>query len=214
MTEEQLAIRAGAGDNDAFDELARRLKRLVWAIASKYYAPGYERDDLRQAALLGLWKGCRTYQPELLPAGGNFEAFIAMCMHRNVQTTVTTATRLKQQVLAHALRLDAPPTVEPDSHDLHDAVASTQPSAYELMEQRERIRSLVDAIAGLTELERESLVGFVFRGESYLEIEQRFFDIKRAPGEKAKIVDNAIERARRKLRPLIIGESRPFGVAA
>lgn len=200
-------IRAGTGDQDAFAELALRMRALVYSIAARYYAPGLDRDDLFQVGLIGLWKGSRAYKPALQRGDRNVTAFLAMCVHRNLKSEIKRAKRNKEQVFSDALRLDAPPTVDPDSGaDIHGAIASTAPSAHALLEQREDIRGLLDIITNdLTDLERESLVGHVFNGESYADIEARIaaFDADR-PGRAlygpVKVVDNAISRARLKIR--------------
>jgi hypothetical protein len=53
-----LAGRASRGDAAAFAELARRYRRLLWA-ASNHPPAGLEPEDLRQEALLGLFRACR-----------------------------------------------------------------------------------------------------------------------------------------------------------
>lgn len=221
MNEEQLAIRAGTGDPDAFAELAARMHGLVRSIAARYYAPGLDHADLLQIGFVGLWKGCRNYRSELQGPDRNVVAFLAMCVHRNLKSEVKTAKRLKHQALAEAVSLDAP-AGDPDSEtDLHGAVASTGLSAHELLEQREDLRTLLDTIRGLTPLERESLIGVVFNGESYLDVEARIvaFDGDR-PGRAAygpaRVVDNALSRARSKIRLALAQEPDrlPLGAVA
>jgi RNA polymerase sporulation-specific sigma factor len=224
VTEEQLAIRVGAGDSQAFEELGGRMHGLIRSIARRYYAPGLDRDDLFQAGLVGLWRGCLAYNPELRRAGTHFHftPFAVMCIDRSIQTSVKTALRLKHEVVSRAISLDGPAGAsDDDPQALHEAVPSRALSAHELLEQREEVRKVLDAIPMLTALERESLIGFVFNGESYEEIEARIveFDGDR-PGRAAyspiKVVDNALSRARWKIRLALAEdpERLPFGVAA
>lgn len=207
MTEEQLAIRAGQGDNTAFADLAERMRPLIVSIARGYYAPGLELDDLHQAALIGLWRGCVAYDPDRQPANRNFSAFAAMCMHRSLATAVKLALAGKHRILDDALRLDHPLGADADE-TLGSITAIQQLSPFDALDQRHTVRVLVAAILDdLTDLERESLLGRL-NGETYLETEARIqrFDGDR-PGRAAygpvKVVDNALSRARAKLRRIV-----------
>lgn len=204
----QLALRSAAGDEGAFAELAGEMKGAVRAAAARYYAPGLDAEDLRQAALVGLWKGCRTYDPAKA-ATADFAAFAGLCMKRNVITAVKTATRLKHAVLATSLSLDdAREGADGDASTLHDTLADRR----QLEPHVElELRGDLDAIAAtirddLSPLERDALLAFA-NGATYAEIRARRGNVS------AKGVDNAIQRARAKMRRANETAS-PLGVAA
>lgn len=215
MTKERLARLAGSGDDAAFRRLAEQMQPLIYSTTRRFYAPGLDRNDVHQAAMVGLWNACRDYD---LEAGSSFASFAVMCIRRSVITAVKTATRGKHRIHTDALRLDRP--LGEDAADdvgktFHDVVASREATMFERLEQRDRVRAIVAAIrTELTPLERESLVGFAFNGESYGEIEGRIaaFDGDR-PGRAAgpvKVVDNALVRARLKLRRVVGVDRLPF----
>jgi RNA polymerase sporulation-specific sigma factor len=183
LTDEQLVARAQAGDTAAMDAIVARYERAaIWA-SSDYYARGGERDDIRQEARLGLFYAIRDYRPER----GVFQSFAFLCIRRQVITAVKTAGRGKHEVLTFASRVTV------DEHGEQTGVIDVFPDpagdASEILDGRAKIETIVRSIRrDLSPLERESIVGFAFLDETYAEI------------GATKRVDNALMRARRKLR--------------
>jgi RNA polymerase sigma-70 factor (ECF subfamily) len=68
--EKELAARAMAGDQDAFSTLCERSRNRVWRIVSSI-APGPDREDLAQEAIVRAWCAVRTYRAE-----ASFEAWL------------------------------------------------------------------------------------------------------------------------------------------
>jgi RNA polymerase sporulation-specific sigma factor len=205
VSEEQLALRARAGDAAAFDELVERMGGLAFSFAQKFYGPGLELDDLRQAALVGLW---------------SFSGFAAMCMRRSVISTVIAARRLKHQALDGALSLDAE-LVDGDEAGgttLHDVLPAPNCDPVALLASREDLDLVTKLIRGLTPLQRDVAIGFM-NDETYHAIGERlgFRVYERSNGkQRCKTVDNALQRVRRKVIA-VLGEDvrrRPLGVAA
>lgn len=86
----ELATRAKAGSDAAFQELARRMDPALRAMARNYWARGLTCDDLHQEALVGLSEAVRDYRPD---RGASFETFAKLCVNRELMTAVKTALR-------------------------------------------------------------------------------------------------------------------------
>ncbi len=69
-TEQELTARAMAGDKEAFSTLCERSRSRLWRIVSSI-APGPDRDDLAQEAIVRAWCAVRTYRAE-----ASFEAWL------------------------------------------------------------------------------------------------------------------------------------------
>lgn len=169
-----------------YETVAREQRGMLVNIASEYYAPGLGREDLLQEASIGLWKACRDYRPE---AGVPFKAFAVICVRRQIITAVKTATRAKHGPLNFAMDLDSPANAGRDSGDalLREVIAGPGSAADEVAERRQAVRDLQAAMARLSPLERDAVL-HVANGGSYS-----------AAGDKVKSLDNALQRARRKL---------------
>lgn len=147
------------------------------SIAQSFYIPGGDFDDLRQEALIGLMMAARTFDPS---KGRNFQAFAAMAVKRHMMSIVTAANREKHQALneARMVAYDA----EDGPVALIDLLADPFPDAHESLETKELFGRL--AAVPLTEVERRAL-GMLLDGVEY---------------SHEKRLDNALLRARRKLR--------------
>lgn len=85
MTDELLVASAKRGDVDATNELARRFEPVLRRIASGYFIPGGDQDDVVQEARVGLFKAIRDYDASTRTP---FGAFASLCIRRQVITAV------------------------------------------------------------------------------------------------------------------------------
>ena len=69
-----------AGEPDAFSELARLAAPLLESVVGAFVVSPSEKDDLRQEALIGLYKASLAYQVSL----SSFSTFAYLCMRSNV----------------------------------------------------------------------------------------------------------------------------------
>jgi len=70
-------IRVAAGDTDAFDEIHRRHRLRVLALARKLCVNRDLADDVAQEAFISLWRGAHAYRPER----GNVSAWLSTLVH-------------------------------------------------------------------------------------------------------------------------------------
>jgi RNA polymerase sigma factor (sigma-70 family) len=161
--------------------LYTRHLRVAHAIARDFYWPGAEPADVVQEARIGLWVACREYDRE--KGHGNFPAFAKLVIRRRLASCVKHATLPKRGPLDDSIR-------EVELEDGPAAIADVIPGGADpadVVVAREEMRELLGRVAGLTPLERRCVIG-VATGHAYEEL-----------GDP-KVVDNAIARARTKLR--------------
>lgn len=165
-----------------------RHRPLAHSIAGAYYLPGGDDDDVRQEALIALWVAARGFDREF---GVPFSTFARLVIHRRLGTAVRFATRGKHRMLTESVREveleDGPaPAVE--------LLVEPHGDQVEQLMQRDEVRRIVEVIGGMTDLERTAIVGHVFEGRSYQAL------VDEGPFRDYTQVDNALQRAREKLR--------------
>lgn len=155
------------------DAAVREWAPVAEAVARGFFFPGADREDVDQEALIGLWKGLRDFN-----GTGVKGAFLGMAVRRHLIEKTRQARREKHRPLTEAVRHatnedgDTVPAV-----DLLPAQRSLEGFAPNLL-------SMIDH---LPLFERRACIGVAI-GMEYRELG--------AP----KAIDNALQRARRKLR--------------
>ncbi len=176
--EELLLVRAG--NEQALDEIIAHFMPAVKSAAAKAICRGLEYDDVVQECLIALFRAIVAYDET---KGATFATYASTCIDNAAVSAVRSATRQKHAMLNNALPL----------LDLSDDSASVQDSPEELLLQSESYKSALENIeTKLSRLERQVLVAFL-DGESYADIAKRL-------NLEPKTVDNALQRARAKLR--------------
>ena len=186
--ERRLIPAAKHGDRAAQAELLTNYAPMVRRIARSLHLPGGETDDLAQSARLGILDAIRAWDPQ---RRAPFRAFAWLCALREAQMTVNAARARKHQPLNGARPLHAtghdglPPedTIEDTGRPDTDPVAKTI--------AREQLQSILDRTPTLSPLERRALE-LATNGRSH-------HDIARTLGVRERAVNNALQRARRKL---------------
>jgi len=173
LSDEELVSLARGGDNRALSVLTARYFTKGAAFGDAGYLA---KDDLRQEAMLGFLSAVAAYSPA---NGASFETFARVCMNNSMRTAAARSIRTS---------VGTEPVEElPDD-------AGSNP--YDEYESFDAARVLMDTFASvLTQLEYKafslSLCGFSCRDSA-----QRL-------GVTEKSVENALHRARKKLRDSI-----------
>jgi RNA polymerase sporulation-specific sigma factor len=179
--DEELVRRTCAGDDAAMLALLGRYRPLVRARARRYYVPGGDRSDVLQEGMIGLYRAVTAFDASReVP----FSGFANVCVTRQIRSAVDGARRHKHAVLTDALPLPAPgsPGERTDHRgDPADAVTGDE-AAHDLIRFCE---------AALSSLELEVLSRFL--------ADQTYEAIATALGCGLRSVDNALQRARRKI---------------
>ena len=174
FTDEQLAsAELSADGGEMVAELISRYSNTVFRMAAKF-ADLADYEELVSDGLDALLNAVSNYDSEK----GSFGAFASVCISNRMKNTADRAARRKAR-LASAEALDA--------------LTDTAPTPEEIVILKENTSEMSGFIRDmLTPLERRCLNGVIL-GMSYADIAERI-------GVSAKSVDNAVARARAKLR--------------
>ena len=199
MTDEEIAMLAQAGDEDASEYLLNKYKNFVRSKARSYFLVGADHEDIVQEGMIGLFKAFRDFKPDKL---ASFHAFAELCITRQIITAIKTATRQKHIPLNSYVSLNKPLYDEESDRTLLDVCAeghSANPE--ELLISQEDLRGIhqkIDEV--LSSLEQEVLSAYL-DGKSYQEIADML-------GRHVKSIDNALQRVKRKLEKYLEDTAR------
>ncbi|MGZ6751900.1 MAG: sigma-70 family RNA polymerase sigma factor [Nocardioides sp.] len=189
-SDETLVARAQTGDDGALDALLRRHEPLARHRARAYFLAGADHDDVVQEAMIGLYQAVRDFDPVV---GASFRAFAEVCVARHVVSAVRAATRHKHAALNSYVPLHGPAAGDDDGRTLGEVLPA--PASADPAEQVVALEGLVDlrrSVRGLlSDLEVEVL-RLQLDGVGYRDIAGRL-------DRRAKTVDNALQRIRRKV---------------
>jgi RNA polymerase sporulation-specific sigma factor len=191
QTDDELAVLAQRGDQQAQEVLMERYRRLVRSKARGFFLVGGDDEDIRQEALIGLFKAIRDYQVD---RQASFRAFAELCITRQIITAIKTATRQKHQPLNRYVSIaPARPGEEAGERtveDLLDQHALADPA--DQVVSNERLGSMREAMGEMLSGLEVEVLGLYVEGRSYQEISDEL-------GRHVKSVDNALQRIKRKL---------------
>lgn len=165
-------------DSGAVAELISRYMKLVFGLSKKYSGCA-DYEELVSDGMAGLLNAIQSYDDEK----GEFSAFAAVCVDNRLKNTVRRSIRRAKRLA--------------DEEEL-TFVADCKPTPEEQFIARENNEDMLRIIKSeLSELEYKCIQGVVM-GLSYTEISKRL-DVEK------KSVDNALSRARAKLREIYHG---------
>jgi len=199
MDEDEVIALAKNGSGDATEYILHKYQGLVEAEAKSYFLMGAEREDVIQEGMIGLYKAIRDFSTQRF---GGFRKFAALCVTRQIISAVKCASRQKHQALNSYVSMDAAPSEADEDGVLEDVLASqTDESPESIVIGRELQRKVSSEMdRSLSDLEREVLKEYL-HGHSYKDIAEEL-------GTNVKQVDNALQRAKKKLEdhvPLTTG---------
>lgn len=192
-SEQLLLHRAQAGDRHAERVLIELYEPLARQTCKGFFLSNGDSADLLQAARIGLWRAIHGWDQR---RGASFRPFAVLIMRREVMMLVTASRARNQTLLNSACPIDEPGIGGSDRPGLSLSELLAAPirdanDPAELTLARERLSLILGALPALSTHERGSL-SLTLNGYSQSEIGQRI-------GGGAKSVNNALQRARRKL---------------
>jgi len=176
MTDEMLVSLARSGNADAEEYLIRKFKDTVRRKARVCFIAGADNEDIVQEGMIGIFKAIKAYDET---KDASFNTFAEICITGQIRTAIKTAKRYKHAPLNDSLPLEA--GVSKDNYPDPETL-------YILKEEINDIKS------GSVFSEMELIVWNEYiKGHTHYEIAQ-------ITGKTPKAVDNAIWRAKRKLK--------------
>ena len=192
--EEELVQLAQQGNNDALEKILQSYRGFVRYVCQRYYLKDGDEQDLLQEASIGLLEAIRAYD---YMSEVKFRNFAFICIKRELDSVISRSNRKKRQILNNAIPIYA--YVEEENNRYGSEYYSgenfmkcdkdTPEDALIAREELQELRTFLNN--ELTSLEQKVLV-LRIEGCSYREVTGIL-------GIRAKAVDNAIQRIRRKV---------------
>lgn len=179
--------------DEKFDQLAKRFKNIIYAHAHKYYLPGGDIDDLYQWGLLGLYKAVMRYDEN---GKYNFDVIAIINIKNMMKSAIKTANRNKHKAANSACSLyyTGDELTQDSGMKLVDrlVVEKRTEDPLNLIADKESVETIMQFIdTHLSQNERKIFKLYIIGYKQRHISEKLNFD--------PKVVDNAIQRARKKL---------------
>lgn len=179
LSDDVLAEFSKNGDDNAFNELAIRYLNRIRFIARKYSAQGYEQNDFVQEGLMALLYACKTYNAH---GGSSFGNFVSLIVERRFISIFRSSQSKKAVPDAMLVRIDG------IGEELTDYVATPE----EQLVYKEQLSQVLKRLYALLSAREYEVLMLFASGLSYSKISQQL-------NISEKAVDNALQRARRKV---------------
>ena len=189
MTDQELAARARAGDQDAFERLVLDNQNKVYSLAVRLVGDREEAADLAQEAFLKAWQNLSSFQGE-----SSFSTWLYRLASNACIDFLRKGKR--RQSLSMTVSLD-------DEEAGWAEPADWEQDPHRMLEQSERGRALARGLERLPEYQRRPLVLRELSGLSYQEIAQ-------ALDLDLGTVKSRIARARLALRKILLEDGNFF----
>lgn len=190
MGDEEVVRLAKRGCEHATEHLLTKYRNIVEGKARAYFLIGADHEDIVQEGMIGLFKAIRDFRGDkLLP----FRAFAELCISRQIFTAIKAATRQKHIPLNSYVSLQANLYDSDSDRTLLDTLAERAMAGPEdLVITQQFSDDLRRHIKNdLSELESAVLKNHL-EGKSYQEIAAEL-------DRRVKSIDNALQRAKRKI---------------
>lgn len=189
-SDDELALWAQDGDRRAMEWLLDRYRPVVEANARDYFWAGADAEDVVQEGMIGLYKAVGDYSPG---ATMSFRSFARLCIRRQIITALKAATRHKHTFLNLSVAIAESTSSSPESAVMDEMIADTNTGNPERIVISRHIWADIRQLAlrTLSQLEWQALVNYM-GGAGYLDIAQQL-------GCSVKQIDNALQRAKKKI---------------
>ena len=179
LSDDVLAALSKNGDEKAFNELAIRYLGTLRFIARKYSAQGYEQNDFLQEGLTALFYACQSYEAD---GGSSFGTYVSVIARRRFGKIISRSQSKKAVPESALTSID----------DVPESSGSFVPSPEEQLLRRERLEQMLTRLKALLSAREYEVLMLFASGLSYSKISQKL-------NISEKSVDNALQRARRKV---------------
>src|SRR6056297_608755 len=187
---DEVIKQAQSGDRGAIEYLIGQNMDIVHAKAKYFFIKGLDKDDVIQEGRVGLYKAVRDYK---IDRRASFRGFSQLCVHRQLVSAIKKANRQKHIPLNTSTSLDK--TIDYDDssgRSFNEILPDKDKNLEEDFIYREVLKVIFNDIEKeLTTLELEVFFQYL-DSKSYKEISDFL-------GVNVKTVDNALQRARKKI---------------
>lgn len=179
LSDEELAVLAANGDDEAMAHLISAVTPIAKAKASGFANARISNEDLTQEGMLGFLDAVKRFDPS---KGVPFKAFAETCINNRIISAVRMNFNSKNAALSNAVSFEA---------DSVDIAAGTDPA--DIISDKFETQYLAELLSsGLSEFEKE-VIDLRLQNKSYAQIACEL-------GRSEKAVDNALQRIKSKMR--------------
>lgn len=179
LSDDVLAELSKDGNDNAFNELVLRYLGMIRHIARKYSARGYELNDFVQEGLLALLYACRSYDKS---GGRTFGSFVSLVVERRFISIIRSSQSQKAVPDSALVQIDS----------VSEELTGTVGSPEEQLVVKEQLNQVLNRLSALLSAREYEVLMLFASGLSYSKISQKL-------NISEKSVDNALQRARRKV---------------
>ncbi len=193
--ETEIIRQAQQGERFAIEYLINENMDIVYSKAKYFFIKGLDKDDVIQEGMVGLYKAIRDYK---INREASFRGFSQLCVHRQLVSAIKKANRQKHMPLNNSTSIDN--TLDYDNEkgrSFNEILPDKRVNLEESFVNKELLKMIMEDIADeLTELEHNVFLEYL-QNKSYAEI-SNMLEIN------LKTVDNALQRARKKMERIKI----------
>lgn len=179
LSDEELAILAANGDDEAMAHLISAVTPIARAKASGFANIRISNEDLIQEGMLGFLDAVKSFNPS---KGVPFKAFAETCINNRIVSAVRMNFNSKNAALSNAVSFEAESTEFVSDSDPADIISDKFETEY--------LSKLL--FSGLTDFEKK-VIDLRLIGKSYSQIAAEL-------DRSEKAIDNALQRIKTKMR--------------
>lgn len=190
FTDEELVLKIREGEVGATEFIFDKYKDLVKSKAKSMYILGADSEDIIQEGMIGLFKAIRDYD---CGRDASFFTFADLCVSRQMYTAVTASGRKKHMPLNTYISLS---TDGQDTSSLEDTLSSRDDNPESIMIDRENVEDITFFLEHELSSFESQVMDLYLTGMNYA-------NIAKVLGRDEKSTDNALSRAKSKLKKKI-----------
>ena len=191
--EEEIIKQAKKGNKLAIEYLINQNMDIVYAKAKYFFIKGLDKEDVIQEGMLGLFKAIRDYRTD---REASFRGFSQLCVHRQLISAIKRANRQKHQPLNNSTSINK--TYDYDNESGR-SFSEILPDKKKKLEDQFVYKEIINLVFQEIEKELTELEKNVFY--EYLD-DRTYKEISDKLEINVKTVDNALQRARKKIEEI------------
>lgn len=194
MSDDEMIVRIREGEKSLTDVIMDKYKDMVRIKAKSMYILGAEPEDLIQEGMIGLFKALQDYD---IGRDASFSTFAQLCVSRQMFNAVQASQRQKHIPLNSYISLYGNNEEGEDNASIIENVASSKDvNPEDMVIDKENVEAIEKAIGDMLSEKEKQVLDLSMTGMGYVEI-------AKVLGLDEKSTDNALQRARTKVKKLI-----------
>lgn len=188
LNDAELVLLAQQNNTSAMEIILSRYKPWVCSLSSKFYMQGYDKDDIIQEGMIGLFKAIIDFKK----GKASFRSFAGLCITRKIISALKSSKRQKHIPLNSSISLDNEEITNPDGLLADTASDEKKLNPEAIIIDKENLEYYESLIKEKLSSLEQKVLRYHIQGLSYRDIAQLL-------QKDVKAVDNAVQRIKKKL---------------